>query len=136
MQLVLDANVLFAALMKDSTTRALILSGRLALISPEFIIDEFNKHLDELSDKTSVSKEELTELVEELITVSEIVIVPREEFTDLLGKARQLSPDPDDVPYFALALKHNCPLWSNDSKLKEQESVKVLNTRDLLEFLK
>jgi len=41
------------------------------------------------------------------------------------------TPDPDDMAYFALALKLNCAIWSNDKKLKEQDKVKVYNTHEL-----
>lgn len=44
-------------------------------------------------------------------------------------------PDKDDVDFVALALKLNLPLWSNDSRLKEQSLVKVLSTRELVEIL-
>ena len=34
--------------------------------------------------------------------------------------------------YFALELKLNWGIWSNDKKLKEQNKVKVYSTEDLL----
>ena len=36
--------------------------------------------------------------------------------------------------YFALALKLNCGIWSNDKKLKNQDKVKVYSTEDLLKI--
>ncbi|MBI2152065.1 hypothetical protein HYU21_05030 [Candidatus Woesearchaeota archaeon] len=36
--------------------------------------------------------------------------------------------------YFALALKLNCALWSNDKKLREQSEVKVYNTYELVKL--
>lgn len=38
---------------------------------------------------------------------------------------RRVSPDIDDVLYLALALKLNCPVWSNDRKLKNQNAVRI-----------
>ena len=35
--------------------------------------------------------------------------------------------------YFALALKLNCGLWSNDKELKKQSKVKILNTNEVYE---
>lgn len=41
MRLVLDANILFAALIKDSLTAELIIKDELQLYAPEFLLDEF-----------------------------------------------------------------------------------------------
>lgn len=46
------------------------------------------------------------------------------------------SPDPDDKMYFALALKLNIPIWSNDKELKKQKRVKVYTTEELIEEMK
>ena len=43
-----------------------------------------------------------------------ITIIPLEEFSRYLDEAEKISPDPDDIIYFALALKLKCGLWSND----------------------
>jgi len=40
-RLVLDANILFAALIKDSLTAELIIKDELQLYAPEFLLDEF-----------------------------------------------------------------------------------------------
>ena len=59
MELVLDANILFSALLKSGTTRKFMLSSDIILYSPEFIIEEFLKHLNELVDKVKIEKTEL-----------------------------------------------------------------------------
>ena len=46
-------------------------------------------------------------------------------------EAEKLTPDPDDMAYFALALKLNCAIWSDDKKLKEQDKIKVYHTYEL-----
>ncbi|MBS3175821.1 hypothetical protein J4457_01145 [Candidatus Woesearchaeota archaeon] len=45
--------------------------------------------------------------------------------------AENLTPDPDDMAYFAIALRLNCAIWSNDKKLKEQNKIKVYHTHEL-----
>ena len=134
MLLVVDANVLFAAAIKKGTTVDILFSENLEFVAPEYILSEFGKYKEEILIKTERTPDEFDIFFSILMQL--IKIVPSEEIKTFLNKASEISPDPDDVPYFALALKYNCPLWSNDSKLKEQESVKVLNTGDLLEFLK
>lgn len=43
----------------------------------------------------------------------------------------KISPDKDDVDYFALALKLDIGIWSNDKLLKGQSVVKVFNTMEM-----
>ena len=60
-----------------------------------------------------------------------IAIIPLEELVLYIDEAEKLTPDPDDMAYFALALKLNCAVWSNDKKLKEQDKIKIYNTHEL-----
>ena len=60
-----------------------------------------------------------------------IVIVPLEELFLYVEEAEKLTPDPDDMAYFALALKLSCAIWSNDKKLKDQNKIKVYNSHEL-----
>jgi len=46
------------------------------------------------------------------------MIISKNEVKTFIKKAEQISPDPDDVLYFATALKLNCGIWSNDKELK------------------
>ena len=43
-KLVIDANILFAALIKNSKTAELMLEKQIALFAPEFLIEEFGKY--------------------------------------------------------------------------------------------
>jgi predicted nucleic acid-binding protein len=63
-----------------------------------------------------------------------IRIVPREETKLFMEKAKAISPDVKDIPYFALALKLNCALWSNDKKLKDQDKVKIYSTEEIMKL--
>lgn len=131
MELVVDANILIAALVKDGVTRELLLDNEFILYTPEFIIDEFFKHIAMLEKKTCLSKEVLLELAKVLIIESDITIVPKDETKEFLKKAQQISPDPDDVMYVATALKLQCSIWSNDKKLKNQNQIPVYSTHDI-----
>ena len=131
MELVVDANIWIAALIREGVTRELLLDNEFILYTPEFIIDEFFKHMDMLEKKTCLSKEVLLELAKVLIIESNIIIIPKDEARAFLKKAQQISPDPDDVMYFATALKLQCSIWSNDKKLKDQNQIPVYSTHDL-----
>ncbi len=52
-----------------------------------------------------------------------------------MHQAKSICPDPDDIQYFALALKLGCPIWSNDKALKEQNTVEVISTGELIDNL-
>ena len=136
MEFVIDANILFSALIKDGLTRKLLLYDELILYAPKFILEEFFDKLIELSEKTEVDEITLTKKSQELISLSNIKIIPNEELQDYLEKAKQVSPDKDDVIYFALALKLNCSIWSNDKKLKEQNTINIYSTDELIEKIK
>ena len=74
-----------------------------------------------------LSKKELLEYV---------TIAPLEEFKKFWKEAKQISPDPDDVLYLAVALSLGCALWSNDKDLKEGQSrVLVVTTEELTKLL-
>lgn len=123
MELVVDANILFSALIKDGFTAKLFFNERLRLYTSEFILDEFRKYEELILKKTKRSPEDFAEIMvamQELITV-----IPKEEYVSFMGKVKEVSPDEKDVAYLALAMKLNCALWSNDKALKKQEVVKV-----------
>jgi len=129
MDLIIDANVLFSALIKDSFAYNLLFSGSFHLFTPEYIFTELEKHKEEILKKTERTDEEFFRLLETL--KRRIVIFPLEELAPYVEEAEKLTPDPDDMAYFALALKLNCAIWSNDKKLKEQDKIKVYHTHEL-----
>ena len=132
MILVADANILFSAILKNGATRELLLFSGHEFYVPEYSISEFIEHLNELSLRLKLNEGELKELMERLIDASGIKIVPFEDFRQCTPEAEAISPDKDDVPYFALALHLGCALWSNDKALKRQNKIKVISTAELL----
>jgi len=133
MDLVVDANEIFAALIKESKAYELIFDERLHLFSTEFFFTEFEEHSKEIREKTGKTEEELNNLLDVLI--KRIALVPMEELLPYLDEAEKISPDPDDVAYIALALKLKCAIWSQDRKLKEKQSkVQVYSTEDLVKM--
>lgn len=130
MDLIVDANILFAALIKNSFSHQLLFSGKLHLYTSEFIFRELEKHKDELLKKTSRTVEDFYRVL--AIFERRVIIVPLEELVEFVQEAEKISPDPDDMIYFALALKLNCAIWSEDKKLKKQDQVKVYNTTEIL----
>jgi len=137
MELVVDANVLFSALIApEGLTRELIVGTQLSLFTPEYVLEEFNNHVDELSIKTRLTRNDVVKVLTEIISHSSLKVTPLSELKTTQSKAERISPDPDDVHYFALALKQKCGIWSNDKKLKTQNKVPVYSTTDLINLFK
>jgi len=59
MKLVIDANILFAALIKKGLTFKLIINPRIELFAPSFLKDEFNKYEKLILNKTNKSQKKL-----------------------------------------------------------------------------
>ena len=129
MLLVIDANVLFSALIKNSLTAKIIFEEDIILSAPEFVIEEFLKYEDSIAKKISRTREEFTQIMHMLKDI--IMVVPKEEYSNFIVEAEKFSPDEKDVMYLSLALKLKCAVWSNDKKLKQQDRVKVYSTEDL-----
>jgi predicted nucleic acid-binding protein len=132
MTLVIDANILFAALIRDSVTREILLFSSHDFYAPEYTLREFKEKIPELIRKTKLEKKELLELIDHLVQIANITFVPFEDFKKQKQKAIEITPDPDDVAYLALAMYLNCPLWSNDKALQKQSVVKIITTKELV----
>lgn len=131
MKLVIDANIIFAALIKEGLTAELIISDELQLFAPEFLLEEISKYQDQIFEKTHRSKEEFEIFVQ--ILNEYITFIPQKNINPFIEKANLFSPDPKDSVYLALALALKSAVWSNDKKLKEEQvQVKVLSTEDLI----
>ena len=110
----------------------MLLLSQHSFVVPDFILDELRNHLGVIAQKTTLSGHEIQSILDDLINLSNIEIVPLKDYKEYISKAQKISPDPDDVPYFAVALKRKCSLWSNDKKLKKQGAVKVYNSQEIM----
>ena len=133
MRLIVDANVIFSLLIKEGKTADLFFNLGCHLYAPEFLLEEFRVHKQEILEKTKRSEENFNKIFRILLKV--LNIFPTCELEDKLEEASKISPDIDDVAYFAMALKLKCPIWSNDKRLKEQNKVKIYSTEDIIDIL-
>jgi len=133
MNLVIDSNILFTFFWEKSTGREIIKSKIFNLISPEFALEEINRYKSDIIKRTKVSIVEFNKLREELTTIVEFI--PLDEYDKYLHEAFDICPDKNDVDFFALALSKLCPIWSNDSDMKKQDEISILNTLEIIEFI-
>ncbi|MCD6478676.1 MAG: hypothetical protein J7L44_02190 [Candidatus Diapherotrites archaeon] len=119
--------------MPNQKREIFVLSGKVTLFSPEFLLKELIKHKKEIMRKFRLKNEQF-ELTAELVKAV-VRFKPLSKFEEYIDLAKRHSPDVGDVQYLALAMKLALPLWSNDKALKRQSMVKVLSTKEVLAFL-
>ena len=134
MKLVVDTNVLFSSFKKESETRKLISNFEiLESVTPSFCIDELNEHKECICEKSMLSDSEFEEVFDDLLIF--VKVFSLSEYKEFLSDAKTVSPDPDDIDLFALALKLDCPIWAQEKAFKKQSKIKVFSTSDLISFL-
>lgn len=135
MRLVVDANILIAALLKDATTREFLLNENMEFFGPEHLLNEI-KHLlknPKIRKRLRLNDDDLYDLTSSIL--SRIEFVPEKVFLSSIKESLSLVTHPEDAPYIALSLALKIPLWSNDSALKEVSSVQVFTTSELIKLL-
>lgn len=136
MELVVDANVLFAALIGKGKTQELFFENKIKLVAPLKLIVEFENNKELIAERGNVSVQELMESFQ--ILKEKIELYPTDDIpSDIRLKAEKLSPHRKDVPYFALALHLGCAIWSREDDFKKQGEIKIYSTSELVDmFLK
>lgn len=136
MHLVIDANILVAALLKEATTRVILLEEDMEFFAPECLLNEVKGVLKNprVRRRIPLNDKDLSDLTSAVF--SHIVFFPEKIFAPFIKRAILLVTHIEDAPYFALSLALKLPLWSNDLALKDQSLVKVYTTTEILKLLK
>lgn len=82
MKLVIDANIIISALIKDGMHRAIIQSDKFKLVSPDFIVEEIEKYLPYISKKSGLDIFDLEIIL--AILFQHIRVIPISEYEDSL----------------------------------------------------
>ena len=136
MQLVLDTNILLAALIRSSNTRLILLHPSFRFFLHEHALQELAKHKNLVVQKSGISGDRLELLLDMLL--EQVTIVPAELCEPSLAEARRIMDpiDPHDAPFLALALSfQNDGLWTQDRDFGRQQIVRIWKTEDLLRLL-
>ena len=137
MRIIIDSNTLFSALIKDSTTRQLILKYDDTFLFPSYIFEEMKKHENELYKKSGMNKKDFNTFLN--LILKKVEIVPKATLYPYKKEAQELvkNIDPDDATFIACALAYpNSIIWSNDKKLKKLKDIKVLSTKEIIKIIK
>jgi len=131
--LVIDTNILIAALIRDSLTRAIITMSGFTFVCPDLILEEVKKYKEEICLKSEISAWEYHRIFTSLLSF--LRIIPRNVLEPFVQKAKSImeTVDRDDVLFIATALAiQNEGIWSDDKHFDEQMKVKVWKTSDLI----
>ncbi|MBM3282376.1 MAG: PIN domain-containing protein [Candidatus Diapherotrites archaeon] len=137
MRIILDTNTLFSALIKDSTTRKIILEYNGKFLLPEYIFDEMKKHQVMLYQKTKLDEKEFEQLLQIILT--KVEVVPIEKLIEQRVQSLQIMEkiDINDALFIACALAYpNSVIWTEDKDFKKQSKIKVMNTAEIIEKIR
>jgi len=135
MQLVVDANILFRALIGRGKILNLFFSDKINLLAPEFLLQEFETHKSEIARKGKVFIMELKQVLS-LLKERKPLISSEEVSSSIKSKAKHLSPHSKDNAYFTIALAFDAAIWSEEKSFKKQSEIKIFNTSELIELFK
>ncbi|MBI3413454.1 MAG: PIN domain-containing protein [Candidatus Aenigmarchaeota archaeon] len=136
MNIVVDTNVLISALIRNSTTRKIIIESDCKFYYPETSLHEIRNYKALILDKSGISEVEYDELFNRLLKY--VTLITDEQIRPKLKDAEMefARVDPDDVVFLAAALTiDNCMIWSEDKDFEKQNRIKILKTRDVLKLL-
>jgi predicted nucleic acid-binding protein len=133
MKLVIDTNRIMAGLLKESTSRKIILDSQFVFYAPDYIETELFKHREYLIKKAKMTESDFDTLLNTLL--GQITLVPFEDFEQDYSRAIQImeSVDENDAPFLAvgLALKLD-GIWTEDRHFLRQDLIRVFHTSDLI----
>ncbi len=136
MEIVLDSNILFSALISGKEIYIDILRS-LDVYAPDFIFRELSKYQKRIIKKTRLEDEFLF-FIKELF--SEITVIPKlaisqKGYENALLLCNDI--DPKDTAFLALSIEFDIPLWSNDKKLLQglmaKGYKKIITTEEIFE---
>src|SRR3989338_8670516 len=134
MKLVVDTNIL-VSFFRPNPVNELISKSKflgLRLFSPEHSVEELKKNKQAVLKYSELNSKQFDEKLEEMLSL--IKIIPKDSFESFEQEAKQLAPHDKDIPLFALALKLESAIWSNEPAFKKQSRVRVLSTRNMIEL--
>jgi predicted nucleic acid-binding protein len=137
MLLVVDANVVFSALIRRGKPLRVFELNKLLMkfefIAPEYLFFEVGKRVDKILKFTEFSKEEFIRVFS--FIKKELELIPLETFKDKVEEAKEKSPHLKDVAYVALSLKLDCKILTGDKGLKECLPDRVITPSEAIEVL-
>lgn len=134
MKLVIDTNRIMAGLLRDSTSRKIILHDSFSFYAPDYIETELFKHRSYLVKKAKIPEPDFEILMN--ILLERVTLVPFEDFGQEYDHAMQImeTVDENDSPFLAVGLALGIKgIWTEDRHFLRQNFLNVYSTGDLIE---
>jgi predicted nucleic acid-binding protein len=125
-----------AGLIRNSTSREILLNPNFEFYTPDFLLIEIKNHKDQIMKKGGLSEGKFNTIYELLI--DRINVLPKSDIMDHINEAKQIigDIDLDDVTFIALALAiPNNGIWTEDKHFRKQNKIKIWSTKEILELL-
>jgi predicted nucleic acid-binding protein len=133
MKVVLDTNILISALMRDSTTRRLIVEVDKELFYPGAGLKEIQKHKDLILQRSGLGEKEFKTVLDTLFEYIQLVSTKNIQDHVETAKEIMLPIDEKDVVFLATAMAlKEAIIWSDDRDFKRQNQIPVKTTQEML----
>lgn len=135
MKIVVDANIVIAAIIKDGKCREIIRSNEFEFVSPEFVLEEILKYKEYILEKSEITEYEFLLLIDMIF--AKVKLTAHENYADTLEEAKRIMKnDIRDIPFVACYLSLNCDgIWTNDSDYQGIKEIKLFSTKDLIDII-
>ncbi len=124
MQIVIDTNMIFSLLLgKNTRLRDIFFDAAHTFFAPNYIIGELFEKKEKIMKCSAMPEAEIYELLYRILSRIKFVA---EEFVASENKLQAFNlckqVDEDDIPFIALSIQLDAPLWTGDKRLKESLS--------------
>lgn len=127
-RIVVDANIILSALLGGSP-RFILFDPQFEFVTTRFTLEEVERYLPHIAEKSGVSVEEL----KEAISLLPLIVFSKEYYSHMVSKARKAlrDIDPHDVDILALYYTEETYLWSEDKDFERvTPQMRLLKTKD------
>ncbi len=135
MKLIVDTNILPAALIANSACRRILTHATADFFDIQFSDKEISKYESLILSKAKITRQEFYLLLEKLkmylIELDErAILIKMKEAAVIMDHI-----DPNDTPFIAAALAVEADIWSDDKHFEKQQKVKVWKTAEIVKML-
>ncbi len=132
-RIAIDANVILSVVIGGKSLKAIqVLSQEwgVQLITTQSVMDEVKEYIPILAVKRNINEIDMVRLLRKL----PLAVVDENTFAHKGDAAATLigKRDKDDIPLLSVGLAYCCPIWSNDSDLKDIKEVEVYTIAEML----
>jgi predicted nucleic acid-binding protein len=132
---VVDANIVFSALISKGTPFSVFMSNKaltyFEFTAPEYMLSEMDEKWERIKTYTHLDEKDLDDAYSFIKT--QISIASLAEFADMMPEAEKLNQK--DAPYLALAMKLGSPIISGDIRLSLQKRIEIIPPTKALEMI-